>query len=48
MSGHLEEIVCPECGQEEFAEVHHTSPHWTYMHDCICGYTITESEWNNT
>lgn len=46
MSGHLEEVVCPMCYSVETAEVKHTRPFWTYIHECKnCNHTITESEW---
>ena len=44
---HTETIICPECNGIQEAEVLHTFPYATYIHDCIhCGYTIMESEWN--
>ena len=44
---HAETIICPECNGIQEAEVLHTFPYATYIHDCIhCGYTIMESEWN--
>jgi len=48
MSGHLEEIICPNCKKEQQAEVQHTHPFWTYIHNCECGYTIMESEWESS
>jgi ribosomal protein S27E len=46
MNSHKEKIKCPECGNAQEAEVLHTEPFSTYLHDCIrCNYTITESEW---
>jgi len=45
MKQHIEEIECPECGKREIATVKHTVPHYTYIHECACGYTIMESEW---
>jgi predicted RNA-binding Zn-ribbon protein involved in translation (DUF1610 family) len=46
MHSHKETIKCPECGTIQEAEVLHTEPFSTYLHDCIsCNYTITESEW---
>ena len=46
MSGHLEQIICPECESRETAEVQHTEPFWSYVHICSkCGHTIIESEW---
>ena len=41
-----ERITCPECGQEQNAEVLETSLWNIYVHTCEhCGYTIMESEW---
>ncbi len=41
------QIECPNCGAIETAIVEHDDPFNTYIHDCTkCGYTITESEWN--
>lgn len=48
MSGHLEDIICPQCEQEQTAEVEHTRPFWTRVHTCQCGYIIMESEWETT
>ena len=45
MSGHLETIICPECGAKQAAEVQHSWPYWSYVHTCDCGYVILESEW---
>lgn len=46
MSGHFEQIACPECGSRQIATVQHTKPFWTYVRDCTnCHYTIMESEW---
>ena len=45
MSSHLETIICPNCGREQTATVQHTNPWWTRIHNCDCGYTIMESEW---
>ena len=46
MSGHLEQIICPECESIETAEVQHTTPFWAYVHICSkCGHAIIESEW---
>ena len=39
-------IECPNCGAIELATIEETIPFWTYIHDCKCGYTIMESEWN--
>lgn len=44
--GHLENIICPNCGHTQQASVLHTNPWWSYVHDCtVCNYTIMESEW---
>jgi len=46
MEKHKEKIKCPECGKRQFAEVLHTLPWWSYIHNCVsCRYTIMESEW---
>lgn len=45
MTSHTETILCPECWQECVATVEHTIPFYTYIHLCLCGYTITESDW---
>lgn len=42
----LETIQCPECKAVQTAKVLHTWPWATRIHDCQCGYTIMESEWN--
>ena len=42
---HHETILCPNCGREQTATVQHTVPFWTRIHNCDCGYTIMESEW---
>jgi hypothetical protein len=40
-------IQCPECSAVELATVDTTTiPWWTYIHNCSCGYTIMESEWD--
>jgi uncharacterized Zn finger protein len=44
MEKHYEIIKCPECGRHEVAEVLHTVPWYTYIHNCTCGYIIMESE----
>lgn len=44
--GHFELIKCPNCNDNQSATVIHTKPWWTYIHECECGYTITESDWN--
>lgn len=39
-------IICPECGQIQYAKVEHTIPFSTYIHKCEkCEYIIMESEW---
>jgi len=38
-------IECPNCRSIELAEIKETIPFWTYIHDCKCGYTIMESDW---
>lgn len=44
---HEETIECPTCEQVQTAKVFHTSPYWTYIHECLsCKYLIMESEWN--
>ena len=45
MVSHTERIVCPECHRTQTATVEHTRPWYVYIHECECGYTITESEW---
>lgn len=46
MEKHIEQIECPECGKRQMANVLHTLPWWSYVHDCVsCKYTIMESEW---
>lgn len=46
MEKHIEQIECPECGKRQVAEVLHTFPWWSYVHNCVsCRYTIMESEW---
>jgi len=43
---HIEKIECPECGKRQIATVLHTSPFWSYVHNCVsCKHTIMESEW---
>lgn len=47
MTSHIEAIACPECNEEQFAEVLHTVPFYSYVHTCRkCEYVIMESEWN--
>ena len=41
-----EEIVCPNCDRVQLAEVVEKLPWNSYIHNCPCGYTIMESEWN--
>ena len=43
---HEELIICPDCLSVECASVEHTLPFFSYVHECRCGYLITESEWN--
>ena len=45
MDSHTETIICPECGRIQIATVEHTFPWHSYIHECKCGYVITESEW---
>ena len=41
-----EKIICPECGQIQYAKVEDTIPFPTYIHECEdCKYIIMESEW---
>lgn len=43
---HEEEIICPECGLQQWATVEHTIPFASYVHHCTgCKYIIMESEW---
>ena len=42
---HTEHVICPGCGKVESAIVEHTLPFYSYVHECNCGYVITESEW---
>lgn len=42
---HQETIKCPNCEKHTEATVEHTAPFWSYVHECECGYIITESEW---
>jgi len=41
-------IVCPECGIEQDAEerFYEGDPFQSLGEECVCGYAITESEWN--
>lgn len=41
-----ERIKCPVCNLEQDAEVELTIPWLTYIHECPCGYVITESDWD--
>ena len=44
-----EKIICPECGQIQYAKVEDTIPFPTYIHKCEkCEYIILESEWHLT
>ena len=45
MDSHTETIICPECDRIQIATVEHTFPWHSYIHECKCGYVITESEW---
>ena len=48
MNTETQTIKCPECGTIQQAKVSFVPLiGWgNYIHDCInCGYTITESEW---
>ena len=45
MDSHTEKIICPECNNVQTATVDHTFPWYSYVHECECGYVITESEW---
>jgi hypothetical protein len=42
---HEETIICPSCKREQVATVEHKWPFNAYVHNCECGYTIMESEW---
>jgi hypothetical protein len=43
---HTEAIICPQCSKIQEAEVEHTVPFWSYVHECeSCLYMIMESEW---
>lgn len=45
---HYDRIICPNCGTEQVAQVLHTAPWYSYVHECQdCQYIITESEWNS-
>jgi hypothetical protein len=43
-----EVIQCPQCSKTQSAQVHFERwmPFPAYVHDCECGYTITESDWD--
>jgi hypothetical protein len=43
-----EVIQCPQCSKTQSAQVHFERwmPFPVYVHDCECGYTITESDWD--
>ena len=43
---HWDMIKCPKCKSKQVAKVLHTEPWWSYVHECDCGYIITESEWD--
>ena len=38
-------IKCPECGSIQRAIVKRKIPFNIYIHVCICGFVIMESEW---
>lgn len=40
-------IRCQECGQIQNATIQHGEIFDTYIHNCECGYTIMESEWDS-
>ena len=42
-----EQIVCPNCEriQEATVTFDESMPFPSYVHECECGYIITESEW---
>lgn len=43
---HAETIRCPNCESIQCAEILHTFPWHSYVHNCTsCGYVIMESEW---
>ncbi len=43
---HTEKIKCPDCGTIQDATVEHTTPFYTYLHNCEkCNFTIMESDW---
>lgn len=39
-------IICPNCAKNQTAEVMWLGFFAGFIHDCTCGYTIMESEWN--
>lgn len=40
-------IRCPECKRPQLAQVVLTDGPWDfYVHECQCGYIITESDWD--
>lgn len=46
-----ETIICPVCDAEQIATIQKTPemPWPSYIHKCeACGYTITESEWEES
>ena len=45
MTSHTETIRCPKCGRIQQATVKHTQIWDVYVHTCVCGYTIMESDW---
>ena len=42
-----EYIRCPRCGLVQWGLVKHLGNEYRshYLHECMCGYIITESEW---
>lgn len=42
---YYEYIRCPECGKIQKATIIKSYPFFTFIHNCECGYTIMESEW---
>ena len=48
MKSHIERIVCPMCGAIQDVVVEHTTPWFSFVHECIsCEYIISESEWDS-
>jgi predicted transposase YbfD/YdcC len=43
---HYEDIICQGCQEVERAEVVHTRPWFSYVHECSkCGFINMESDW---